>query len=257
MEFIDTHAHLFLPEFDEDRSLVVERAINAGIRTILLPNIDKDTIRAMLELCETYPTNCYPMIGLHPTSVKEDFAVHLAEVEKYLGLNEFVAIGEVGIDLYWDKTYLAQQREAFVYQIDLARKHSLPLVIHSRDSFAEIVEILHQQYNGKPYSGVFHSFSGNLDQAREVVELGFKIGINGVVTFKNSTLGAVVKDISLDDILLETDAPYLTPVPHRGKRNESAYIPYIAGKISEIKGVSVEEVGKMTSQTAKILFKLN
>ena len=256
MEFIDSHAHLFATEFDEDRSLVVERAIHEGICKMLLPNIDKDTIEPMLELCKAYPDYCFPMIGLHPTSVKEDYKDHLAIIEKYLESHRFVAIGEVGIDLYWDKTHLPQQQEAFVYQIELARKYSLPLVIHSRESFVEIVEILHKLRNGSSYSGVFHSFSGNAAQANEAIELGFKIGINGVVTFKNSTLGEVISNIPLQHLLLETDAPYLTPVPKRGKRNESAYIPYIAAKIAEIKGIAIEEVGKVTTLAAKTLFKL-
>lgn len=257
MEFIDTHAHLFLSEFDEDRSLVVERAVDCGIQKMLLPNIDKHTIKPMLDLCAMYPANCFPMIGLHPTSVKEDYAEHLAVIEKSLNAQAFVAIGEVGIDLYWDKTYLAQQREALIHQIELARKYKLPLVIHSRDSFHEIVEILHQQRDGNRYSGVFHSFSGNAGQASEVIAMGFAIGINGVVTFKNSNLGEVIRDVALENLLLETDAPYLTPVPHRGKRNESSYIPHIAQKIAEIKGVSIEAVAEATTETAKTLFKLN
>lgn len=256
MEFVDTHAHLFLPEFDEDRSSVVERAMLRGVRTMLLPNIDKHSIEPMLELCASYPAHCFPMIGLHPTSVNDDYHHHLVEIEKYLAAHKFIAIGEVGIDLYWDKTYLAQQREVFAYHIELARKHSLPLVIHSRDSFAEIAEILHAHHQGEPYAGVFHSFSGTTEQAEEAIELGFKLGINGVVTFKNSTLGDVLREISLEDILLETDAPYLTPVPYRGKRNESAYIPYIAGKIAEIKHVPVEDVAAVTTRNANTLFKL-
>jgi hydrolase, TatD family len=257
MDFIDTHAHLFLPDFAEDLSNVIDRARNKGIRKILLPNIDKSTIARMLELCRAYPGYCFPMIGLHPTSVKEDFAEELDEVEKYLNLQEFIAIGEVGIDLYWDKTYLPQQLEAFTYQIRLSRKYSLPLVIHSRDSFNEIVQVLHKEHNGSPYSGIFHSFSGNLEQANEVINLGFKIGMNGVVTFKNSGLDKVIKDIPLEYIVLETDAPYLTPVPYRGKRNESEYIVYIAEKIADIKNISPEEVGRITTQTAKTLFKLS
>ena len=257
MDFIDTHAHLFLPEFDEDRFLVIERAINKGVRKMLLPNIDKYSIGSMLELCNTYPDYCYPMIGLHPTSVKDDFNDHLNEVEKYLETHNFVAIGEVGIDLYWDKTYLPQQCEAFIHQIGLAGKHSLPLVIHSRDSFAEIMQILRKQYNGLPYSGIFHSFSGNSEQAREVIELGFHLGINGVVTFKNSSLGEVIKNVGLENIVLETDAPYLTPAPYRGRRNESAYVVHVAEKIAEIKNITLAEVGQVTTRTAKMIFKLS
>jgi TatD DNase family protein len=257
MELIDTHAHLFLPDFEEDYSQVMERALQTGVRKILLPNIDASTIDAMLKLCSLYPDFCYPMIGLHPTSVKEDYAKHLNEIKKILDLHQFIAIGEVGIDLYWDKTFLSQQREAFIDQIDLARKYSLPLVIHSRESYHEILEILHCCDNGSPYSGVFHSFSGNTEQANEVIEMGFKLGISGVVTFKNSGIAEVIRNISLENIVLETDAPYLTPVPNRGKRNESCYLVYIAEKIAEIKDLTAMEVGRVTSKNANTIFKLS
>lgn len=256
MDFIDTHTHLYLPDFDADRTLVVERAIHSGINKMLLPNIDSYSIASMLDLCSKFPLHCFPMIGLHPTSVKDDYQTHLEDVSKYLSSHQFIAIGEVGIDLYWDKTYFAQQCDAFRYQVELARKHSLPLVIHSRDSFDEILEILETLYQGTQFSGVFHSFSGDADQAKRVIDMGFKIGINGVVTFKNSTLGDAVREIALEHLLLETDAPYLTPVPYRGKRNESSYIPFVAGKIAEIKGITIEEVAKVTTQTANALFKL-
>lgn len=256
MDFIDTHTHLYLPEFDDDRTLVVERAIHSGINKMLLPNIDSHSITPMLDMCAAFPHLCYPMIGLHPTSVNDDYKTHLGAVDQYLSTHQFIAIGEVGIDLYWDKTYFAQQRDAFAYQVGLARKHSLPLVIHSRDSFDEILEILETLYHETPFLGVFHSFSGNADQAKRVINMGFKIGINGVVTFKNSSLGEAVKEIALEHLLLETDAPYLTPVPYRGKRNESSYIPFIAGKIAEIKGITIEEVAEVTTQTANALFKL-
>lgn len=256
MEFVDSHAHLFAVEFDEDRSLTVERAIHEGVNKMILPNIDKETIGPMLEMCNAFPDNCFPTIGLHPTSVKEDYQDHLKVIDYYLINHHFKAIGEVGIDLYWDKTFFQQQCEAFVYQIELARKFALPLIIHSRDSFAEILEILQTQHRGLSYNGVFHSFSGTIDQAHEVVSLGFKIGLNGIVTFKNSSLGEVVKGIALEHILLETDAPYLAPVPKRGKRNESAYIPFIAAKIAETKGIPIGRVAEVTTHTAKTLFNL-
>lgn len=256
MEFIDSHSHLFASEFDMDRLQTVERAVNEGVSKMILPNIDKDTIEPMLELCNAFPQHCYPTIGLHPTSVKDDYPDQLKVIDKYLGSHLFKAIGEVGIDLYWDKTYFRQQCEAFSYQIALARKHALPLVIHSRDSFAEILEVLREHHQGASYSGVFHSFSGNEEQAGEAIALGFKIGINGIVTFKNASLAAVVKEIPLENILLETDSPYLAPVPKRGKRNESAYIPLIAVKIAEIKGIAIDEVAEVTTQTTKTLFKL-
>jgi len=257
MEFIDTHTHLFLPEFNEDRFQVIERAILAGVQKMLLPNIDKNTVESMLELSSAFPDHCIPMIGLHPTSVKEDYLEHIMIMEKYLHSHKFCAIGEVGIDLYWDKSYLVQQQKAFIHQIELARKYELPLVIHSRDSYQEIVDILHQQNNGQLYSGIFHSFSGNTSQAEEVIKLGFKLGINGVVTFKNSNLGEVLQHVNLKNIVLETDSPYLTPVPKRGQRNESAYLTYIANKIAEIKQVSPDEVAKTTTFTAISVFKLH
>lgn len=256
MEFIDTHTHLFAEEFNEDRFQVVERAIQSGVKKMLLPNIDRYTIEPMLELCAAYPDNCFPMIGLHPTSVKEDFKDHLEVIEKYLQTHKFCAIGEVGIDLYWDKSFLAQQSEAFIHQIELARKHDLPLVIHSRDSYDEIIAILHKLQGNQLYTGVFHSFTGTTDQAKEVIDMGFKIGINGVVTFKNSKLDEAVKNVELKNIILETDSPYLTPTPHRGKRNESAYLLYIANKIADIKQVSPEVVGEITSHTANAVFNL-
>jgi TatD DNase family protein len=257
MKFIDSHAHIYLPEYDEDRLLVVKRAIEGGIDKILLPNVDKSSIVPMLDLCKAFPVNCYPMMGLHPTSVKEDYQEHLQAVVQYLKSHTFVAIGEIGMDLYWDKTYLSGQREVFAFQVGLARKYSLPLVIHSRDAYAETMSILKQEFNGVPYSGVFHSFSGNVEQAKEVIALGLKIGINGVVTFKNSHLGEVVREVPMEHILLETDAPYLTPVPMRGKRNEPGYILNIAEKIAEIKQISIETIAQVTTQTARTIFKLS
>jgi TatD DNase family protein len=256
MEFIDTHTHLFAEDFNEDRTQVVERAIQTGVNKMLLPNIDRYTIEPMLALCEAFPNHCFPMIGLHPTSVKEDYKEHIADVEAYLLIHQFCAIGEVGIDLYWDKSFFTQQCEAFIHQIELSRKYELPLVIHSRDSHSEIIEILHQQQNKQLYKGIFHSFTGNPDQANEAIDLGFKIGINGVVTFKNSKLDEVVKNIDLKQIVLETDSPYLTPVPNRGKRNESANLRYIANKIAEIKQTSPEVVGQITTLTANSVFNL-
>jgi TatD DNase family protein len=256
MEFIDSHTHLYLPEFDADRSMVIENAIHAGVNRMLLPNVDIHSVEPMLAMCKTYPDNCIPMVGLHPTSVKADFMDQLTVLEKHLNTTKFIAIGEVGIDLYWDKTFLSQQEEAFAFQIDLSRKYSLPLVIHSREAFSEIATILHRKCQSEPYVGVFHSFSGTIEQAFEIIALGFKIGISGVVTFKNSKMDEVVRNIPLKHILLETDSPYLTPIPKRGQRNESAYIPYIAQKISDIQGVALEEVARITTLSTKVLFNL-
>ncbi len=256
MEFIDTHTHLYLPDFKIDSSKVIEAAFSAGVNTLLLPNIDIESIDPMLLLCKQYPLNCFPMIGIHPTSIKYNYMELIDNVKDRLKRHKFIAIGEVGIDLYWDKTFYIQQCEALIAQLALAREYSLPVVIHSRESFTEIIKILNENKNDLPYNGVFHSFSGNTDQALEAISLGFKIGINGVVTFKKSTANVVVRDIPLEALLLETDAPYLTPVPFRGKRNESSYIPYIAQKIAEIKQLSIEEVARVTTCNAKALFNL-
>jgi TatD DNase family protein len=257
MELIDTHTHLFLPEFENDQVPVIERAKSAGVGKLLLPNIDVSTINAMQNLCNIFPEYCFPMIGLHPTSVKQDYPEQLKRIETLLQKNQFIAIGETGMDLYWDKTFIREQRISFEIQIDWTRKYSLPLVIHCRESFAEIIEIIKNKHDGSLYSGVFHSFPGNPEQADEVISLGFKIGVNGIVTFKNSKLMEVVQKISLENILLETDSPYLTPVPMRGKRNESAYLVYIAQKIAEIKDIPLAEVARVTTLNAKKLFKLD
>lgn len=256
MEFIDTHAHLYMSDYEQDLEKVIERAKTAGIHKILLPNVDHESINPLLELCKTYPATFFPMTGIHPTSIKENYKDLLVLVEDSLKKHKFIAIGEVGIDLYWDKSFFTQQQEAFAHQIDLAREYSLPLVIHSREAFMQTLEVLQSKYNGTPYNGVFHSYSGNAEQARQIIGLGFKIGISGVVTFKNSNLGEVVKEIPLEHILTETDAPFLAPVPNRGKRNEPAYIVNIAQKIAELKQVPLEEVGETTTRTAKTLFKL-
>jgi TatD DNase family protein len=257
MEFIDTHAHLYMSQYNEDRSKVVEKAITSGVSFMLLPNIDIRSIQGMLELCDANPGNCFPMMGLHPTAVKKNYREQLKTIEAFLKEREFIAIGEVGIDLYWDKSFLEQQIDAFSFQIDLARKYSLPLVIHCRESFDEILKVIQAKYNGSPYSGIVHSFMGSPEQAEQVIELGFKIGINGVVTFKKSAQQELVRDIALEHIVLETDAPFLTPMPYRGKRNESSYLIYIAQQIAEIKKITIDEVAGITTKTAKSLFKLN
>lgn len=255
MQFIDTHTHLFLPEFDIDRNQVIDNAIQNNVDTMLLPNVDIQTIIGLLELCRQYPENCFPMIGLHPTSVKNDYKRDLKEIENLITKEKFIAIGEIGIDLYWDKTYLFQQQEAFIYQINLAKENKLPIVIHARDSFNEIFAIIKEQIDTN-LSGVFHAFTGDLNQAKQIIDWGFKIGIGGIVTFKNSGLDKIVEQIDLNHIVLETDSPYLPPVPYRGKRNESAYIIKVAEKIAELKNCSIEEVAEITTHNAKKLFNL-
>ncbi len=256
MIFCDTHTHLYLKEFEEDREGVIQRAKNVGVEYFFLPNIDSGSIDAMNNLRTAYPENCFAMMGLHPTSVKENFEEELAIVERELRGGTYIAVGEVGIDLYWDKTYRTQQYEAFHRQIGWALEMELPLIIHSRESFGEIMEVL-GHFKGKPLKGIFHCFSGTAEQAKQITDMGFYLGIGGVLTFKNSKLSDSLKDIPVENILLETDAPFLAPVPHRGKRNESAYIPIIAQKIAEIKGMSTAEVAEITTDGALKLFGIN
>jgi len=255
MNYIDTHTHLFLPEFDTDRDQVIANAKNAGVEKVLLPNVDSGTILPLLDLVDKFPDFCFPMIGLHPTSVKENFEQELEMVESWLKKRKFYAIGEIGIDLYWDKTFLKQQEEVFKYQIKLAKKYDLPIIIHARDSFDEIFNIVEREIDSS-LKGIFHAFTGNLEQAKQIIDWGFFIGIGGIVTFKNSHLRDVIKKIDINHLVLETDSPYLAPVPYRGKRNESAYIQIVAQKIAEIKEISLDEVAQITTSNAKKRFKI-
>jgi len=256
MILIDTHAHLYLDEFDNDRETVIQNAMHSGVKHILCPNIDSESLLALDTLCQNYPGYCHPMMGLHPTSVKDNFEDELEIIRKRLfdsSAEKYKAIGEIGIDLYWDKTYFSQQQEAFALQLEWAVTKKLPVAIHSRDSFEAIMEGLQ---NFEAVSGVFHCFSGNIGQAEQVVNKGFLLGIGGVVTFKNAGLDKVVQAMDLSNIVLETDAPYLAPMPFRGKRNESAYVSLVAQKISQIKDISYAEVCEITSENAIKLFNL-
>ncbi len=255
MQLIDTHTHLYLEEFDSDRNESILRAIEQGVELMLLPNVDSTTIDGMIAINNSFPCNCLMMIGIHPCSVKQNYEEELQIVEKYLQSHQFVAVGEIGIDLYWDKTFIKEQVYAFRRQIDLALEHELPIVIHSRNSMDEVFEIL-QEYKNQSLKGVFHCFSGSTLQATTAVELGFLLGIGGVVSYKNSGLDKVVSNIDLSHLVLETDSPYLSPIPFRGKRNESAYINHIAQKVAEIKQISFEQVAKITTENAKRLFNL-
>lgn len=254
--YIDSHTHLYLDAFAEDRPDMVQRAIEAGVSRMYLPNIDHSSIGPMFDLVKKFPGNCFPMMGLHPTSVKENYLEELAIVEKHLDEPGICAIGECGIDLYWDKSFLQEQIEVFTTQINWARERQLPLVIHARDSFPEIFETL-DRADTDGLSGVFHSFSGGSKELEKALSYGFMIGINGIVTFKNSSLGAVAREIPLDRLLLETDAPFLTPHPHRGKRNESSYIPLIAQRMGEIHNLSEGDIGELSSRNALHLFSRN
>lgn len=255
MELIDTHTHLYLPEFDTDRDEMVNRAVSSGVVKLLMPNIDIDSVERMLSAADRYGGICYPMIGLHPTSVKEDYREQLGKLEMLAKVHQFIAIGEIGIDLYWDKTHLKEQTEALKHQINLAVISGLPVVIHSRESFPVVFEIL-DEFRGKPVRGVMHAFSGTLLDAEKAVLSGFKLGIGGQLTFKNSGLPQIVKEIGLEHIILETDSPYLAPVPYRGRRNESSYICLINKKLSEVLAVEEEEVAEITFENSCRLFRI-
>jgi TatD DNase family protein len=251
--FIDTHTHLYSEEFDADRYDRINDAISRSVTKFYMPNVDSSTIEGMLQLEIHFPDQCFPMMGLHPCSVKENYREELGIVKKWLDTRRFSAIGEIGIDLYWDKTFIKEQELAFREQIYWALEYNYTMVIHCRNAFDEIFSIL-KSYEKLP-KGIFHCFSGDFIQAEKILSLGnFKLGIGGVVTFKNSGLDKVVEQIPLHDLVLETDAPYLAPVPYRGKRNESAYIPLIAEKIAQIKNISIDEVARITTQNAIEIF---
>lgn len=256
-QFIDTHCHLYADAFDNDRHEMVARALAAGITPLLLPNISLDSIAGMMQLCHSFPQQCLPMMGLHPCDVKEDFEQVLQTMEKWFEPGHpFVAIGETGIDLYWDKTTLPLQIRSLEHHLRWSQQYQLPIVLHARDSLDELLDVIEQAEFRDSTRGVFHCFTGNQAQAERVLSLGYYIGLGGVVTFKNSGMAAVVASLPSDRIVLETDAPYLAPVPHRGKRNESAYLVSIAEKIAELRGESLERVASYTTANAKQLFGL-
>jgi TatD DNase family protein len=251
--FVDTHTHLYAKEFDADRKQLIDKAIKNGITKFYLPNIDSESIEGMLQLEIDYPQHCFAMMGLHPCHVNASVNEELEIVKNWLGKRKFVAIGEIGIDLYWDKTFLEQQQQAFKTQIQWALDYNYPIVIHCREAFDEIYEIL-CSFNKLP-KAIFHCFSGTSEQAQKIIALdNFKLGIGGVVTFKNAGIDKVVEHIDLEHLVLETDAPYLAPVPFRGKRNEPSYVLEIAKKIAEIKNCSINEVASITTANAQFIF---
>lgn len=251
--FADSHTHLYLAEFDADRDAMIARAVKAGVEKFYLPNIDSTSVEALHKLCEQYPDRCFPMMGLHPCSVKENYKEELQTVYNWLQTRKYCAVGEIGLDLYWDKSFFKQQVEAFETQIKWALEFNLPIVIHCRDAFDEILSVLSKQ--AVLPRGIFHCFSGTYEQAQQVLALkNFKLGIGGVVTFKNSGLDKTVEKLDLKDIVLETDAPYLTPTPYRGQRNESAYISIIARRIAEIKNCNVGQVAEITTKNSTEIF---
>ncbi|MEP7265183.1 MAG: TatD family hydrolase [Bacteroidota bacterium] len=255
MSLIDTHTHLYSREFDSDRNDLIRTAIAEGVGTFIMPDIDSKWTSAMLEVAATFPGVCLPMSGLHPCSVAANYRDELKHVEKNLGTGNFFAVGEMGIDLHWDKTYIKEQDAAFEVQCKWADELKLPVAIHSREATTHVIQLIHK-LNLPSLTGVFHCFGGTPQEAEEIKKMGFMMGIGGVVTYKNGGLDKTLPHIPTKYIVLETDAPYLTPVPHRGKRNEPAYIKLIAEKVASIYGVTVDEITKITSDNAKKLFKL-
>ena len=252
--FIDTHSHIYSEQFDGDIAEVIQRAKDANISRIVLPDIDSKERVRMLNLADSYPDYLFPLVGLHPTSVNESFRDELDKIEIALSSRKFYGIGETGIDLYWDKTFMYQQIEAFENQLDLSIKHNLPIIIHARDSIKEIYEVL-KRYKSKNIKGIMHCFPGDIDDANKAIEYGLLLGVGGVSTFKNTNLREVLSQISIQNIVLETDSPYLAPVPYRGKRNESAYIIKIAEMLANLYNIGIEEVGDITTKNASKLFK--
>lgn len=254
MIITDTHTHLYSDAFDEDRKAMMERAIKAQVTRFFIPAIDSSYTEAMYQLEADFPDYVYLMAGLHPTSVKENYKAELSHVEAQLSQRKFIAIGEIGIDLYWDKSTLAIQIDAFKHQIRLAKQHQLPIVIHCRDAFDEIFEVLETE-KSEDLFGIFHCFTGTLEQAERAISFNMKLGIGGVVTFKNGGIDKFLNQIDLKHIVLETDAPYLAPAPYRGKRNESTYITKVLEKLSELYGVSPEKIAEITTENSKAIFK--
>ncbi len=253
MILTDTHTHLYSSQFDEDREEMIQRAIKEGIKRFFIPAIDSSYTEAMLTLEKSYPEHMFLMTGLHPTHVKENYKEELKHIESLLSKRSFYAIGEIGMDLYWDKTFIKEQQDAFRYQIQLGKKHQLPIIIHGRDAFDEIFEILEEEKGNELY-GIFHCFGGTIEQAKKAISYNLKLGIGGVVTFKNGKIDRFLEEIPLEHIVLETDAPYLAPTPFRGKRNESSYLIQIAEKLATIYDVSLEEIAAITTQNSKDIF---
>jgi len=254
--FIDTHTHIYVKQFDDDRAEMIERAIGAGVETFFLPNIDVQSVKRMLKLEQDYPKRCHAMMGLHPCSVGADYEAQLAIIKEHFDKRKYVAVGEIGIDLYWEKKYFDQQVNAFKEQINWAIEADIPIVIHCRDATQEVLQVL-KECKHKKLRGIFHCFGGTVKEAQAIIEQGFLLGIGGVLTFKKAGLDNTLLEIGLEHLVLETDSPYLAPVPFRGKRNESAYLRIVAEKLADIKAVTVEEVGRITSQNALKVFQMD
>jgi TatD DNase family protein len=253
MVLTDTHTHLYYETDEIKRASLLKRCIDNGVDRLFLPNVDASSLPLMFDLLNAYPDNCYPMLGLHPCSVKENWEHELAVIQPALHQHKIYAIGEIGIDLYWDKTFLAEQIQAFKLQIDWAKTLKLPIVIHCRDAFDEVYSVLLEERD-ENLRGIFHCFAGTLEQANKITDLGFYLGIGGVVTYKNAGLDKILPQIDLKHVVLETDSPYLTPVPYRGKPNESAYLIYVAQKVAELYQITIEAVARITTENSKKVF---
>jgi len=253
MILTDTHTHLYYVIDEKERAEQIERCFKNDITRLFLPNVSSQSIAMVMDLAKAYPQNCFPMLGLHPCDVEENFEEELSIINQHIEKNKIYAIGEIGIDLYWDKTFLKQQQQAFITQINWAKNLDLPIVIHCRDAFDEVFEILTSQKDDK-LRGIFHCFTGDISQANLAIDLGFYLGIGGVVTYKKAGLDKVVEEINLENIVLETDAPYLAPIPFRGKPNESSYLIHTAQKVANIKNISLEEVAEITTANSFKIF---
>jgi len=254
MHFIDTHCHIFLPEFDNDRDEVIQKALTNKVEGFVLPNVDSSTIDSLHKLASEYPAMTFPLMGIHPTSVEEDYIKELDLAENWLGRRKYFGIGEIGLDLYWDNTFQNEQKEALRIQLKWAQDKDLPVVIHTRDSFLNTVKVIESV--GGSHRGIFHCFTGSLEEAKIAIDLGFHLGIGGVLTFKNAKLEEVIREIDLKHIILETDSPYLAPVPKRGKRNEPAYLVYTANKLADVFSMHRDEIARITSINARKIFGL-
>ncbi len=255
MQLFDTHIHLYAEEFNEDRDELIRQAQEKNVQYFMMPNIDSTSKDGMLQLAEQYEDQCFPMMGLHPCYVKENFRKELKAVETELKNGIYYGVGEIGLDLYWDLNFVKEQEEALKIQLKWASETNLPAIIHSRESTAQLIEII-KTLKLKNLKGIFHCFSGTADQAQAIIDLGFFLGIGGVLTYKNSGVDKIIADINLKHLVLETDAPYLPPTPHRGKRNQPAYLYLIAEKLAAIKGITVEEVANQTTENALALFEI-
>ena len=253
---IDTHTHLYDEQFDEDRIEMIQRAIDSGVERMYLPNCDATTIEPMFEVERKFPNHCFAMMGLHPCYVKENVDEELNIVRKWLDERKFCAVGEIGLDYYWDKSFVEPQKQAFRTQIEWALEFNIPIVIHTREATKDTIDIV-KEYSAKGIKGVFHCFSGSYETAMQIIDMGFYLGIGGVLTYKNAGLQEVVQRLDLKHLVLETDAPYLTPAPFRGKRNESQYVHYVAQKLSELKDISLDEIDRITTTNANELFKFS